>query len=303
MQRSLLSSCLSFSFVAGATLAVGVAVSGCGAPDQRGQQSEIKILGGRPVADTETDARRWSTVALTTDLASPRNPDQGPILDQGHSFCSGTIISDRVIMTAAHCLQKFDDATRQKIPGYIFPKEENFLVYFGTQVKKEGKWIRASKVIPHPDWEPSETLSPLPSRAPNDIGLVVLSEKIPEGYKAVGIASKDLSLNGKKVILAGFGVSGNRNRNDTGLLRAVQVGFQNANASIRRFGVGAFFRGACAGDSGGPAYVQEGDKLLLIGATSTGAEIFGQCLGIVNNYTDVRHYMDWIDEVIVQAAE
>ena len=281
------------------------AFSSCAAPvAQQSVDSQELIVGGSPVAENAQGAPRWSTVALTTDLPSSKDPSKGPLLEQGHSFCTATIISKTVVMTAAHCLQKMDNNTRQKLPELVLPKEENFLVFFGPKVGTTGKWIKAKKVIPHPEWDPNQTLSPAPTKPANDIGLIVLSEGIPEGYMPVQLARPTLSLKGKSVFLAGFGVSFNRNKNDTGILRQVQVTVQNADESTFRLGVGGeFFKGACAGDSGGPAYFKEGDTWMVVGATSTGAEIFGTCLGIVNNYTDARHYFNWIDATITDNGQ
>jgi secreted trypsin-like serine protease len=92
----------------------------------------------------------------------------------------------------------------------------------------------------------------------------------------------------------------NRAQNDTGILRQVTTALTSEDSRIRRFTVGQFFRGACAGDSGGPAYVQINGDHQLAGATSTGAEFLGTCLGLINNYTDVRYYKDWISSISVE---
>lgn len=99
---------------------------------------------------------------------------------------------------------------------------------------------------------------------------------------------------GDPIHLAGYGVTLNRNNPDTGVLRQVETKIQSASTDAQRITVGAFMAGACAGDSGGPAYVSVDGELHLIGATSTGAEIAGFCLGLMNNYIDVRYYTDWI---------
>lgn len=271
-------------------------VTACGGAHRTDTTSQVDIVGGQEVSDAQTDARRWSTVALTTDEKSTRDPNTNP-LDAGRSFCSGTIISDTVILTAAHCLQKFNEQTRKKEDGLIFPKEESFIVYFGTKVSRDGTWIRAKRVLPHPEWDPAMTLNPAPTKPANDIGMIVLQSPIPEGYKPVKVAPESFQLKGK-VSLAGFGVTRSRNNNDTGTLRQVDVDVRNADARAWRFTVGGFFRGACAGDSGGPAYVNVNGELMVAGATSTGAELLGQCLGLVNNYTDARFYSSWIQTTL-----
>ena len=260
----------------------------------QGFAANEKIVGGEEVSPEQDDERQFSTVALTTDHRKEEGTPS--TIEAGRSFCSGTIVSERVVVTAAHCLQAFDPATRQKKPELILPKVENFIVHFDTKVTVGGNWIRAAAVIPHPDWSPADTLSPVPTGAPNDIGIIILSEDIPEGAMPAKIADPMMDLGEfSEAWLAGFGVTLSRNNNDTGTLRQVKTDLKSSDERTQRFGVGAIGRGACAGDSGGPAFVETEDGYLLIGATSTGIEIFGVCLGIANNYTDVRYYIEWIE--------
>lgn len=288
------------SALVGATTAALMAMllTACGMQEDQHlpTTSNLSIIGGTDVPATQQDARFWSTVALTTDFA--RSSDQPSTLDQGHSFCTGTIVNARTIVTAAHCLQQFDAQTRRKLPDLILPQQTDFLIYFGTNVARTGTWIRAQKIIPHPDWDPNQTLTPNPTSAPHDIGVVILSADIPNSHRSVKIADSSIQLsNGQETFLAGYGVTRNRNQNDTGTLRQVTTPISASDANSKRFTVGEFFRGACAGDSGGPAYIKVNGELQVAGATSTGAELAGNCLGLMNNYTDVRFYKNWIESV------
>lgn len=287
--------------IKGIGLGIGLALLvGCG-PAQDERTSDVKILRGELIKEGQNDARRQSTVALTTDVA--RSGSTSSLMGQNKSFCSGTVIAKNVIVTAAHCLEKFDPKTRTK-QGLMLPKESNYIVSFDTTVNADGRWIAAKKVIPHPDWDPASTLSPVSKAVPNDIGLIILSEDVPDSAKPVKIANANLELPKKTpVYLAGYGVTLKRSKPDTGKLRQVTVKFKSSNSKRKAFSVGKFFRGACAGDSGGPAYVKVGSELQLAGATSTGVEIFGYCIGIHNNYTDVRQYSDWIAKVISENSE
>ncbi len=273
-----------------AVLALLGAAQGCGQAASQ-DVSDTKIIGGAPVPEGQQDERRWSTVALTTDFQ--RDPANPSTLDANHSFCSGTIVAPRIILTAAHCVQKFDATTREKLDELILPTANDFLIFFGTTVSRSGKWLRAAAAIPHPDWSPAETLSPQPTAAPNDIAVIVLGEDVPAEAKIAEIGEPTDSLPAR-IALAGYGVTTSRNTNDTGILRQVESAVTGNDAAVKRIGVGEFFRGACAGDSGGPAYVQKNGKYVVVGATSTGAEIAGQCLGLMNNYTDARYYKDWV---------
>ena len=271
---------------------------GCGAPEQH--TADTKIIGGTTVDSDQDDARRLSTVALTSDVTS--DPNRPSPLASGKSFCTGTVIAPRVVLTAAHCLQEFDPQTRET-GNLFYPRYRDYLVHFGTEVSAAaGQQIPAQKVIPHPNWSPKDTLSPQPSRSPDDIGIVILSRPIPNGYRVAPIAPLNIGLEeGDPVHLAGYGVTRTRENNDTGVLRQVTTEFQSRNARLKLVTVGAPERGACGGDSGGPMYIKRDGRLQVVGATSTGAEDDGRCLGVRNNYTDARRYTDWIDDVI--AAE
>src|SRR5262245_60056005 len=113
-------------------LAAGLAAAACGSNNAALEQSETKIIGGQNVPEGQQDERRWSTVALTTDAVT--SADKPSTIDQKHSFCSGTIVAPRVIMTAAHCIQKMDPNTHQKLDELILPKETDFIVHFDSNV-------------------------------------------------------------------------------------------------------------------------------------------------------------------------
>jgi V8-like Glu-specific endopeptidase len=281
-------------FLGAVVVGAALGFSGCGVDHQQ-TSSETKIVGGDDVSESQNDLRRWATVALTTDIQKPTT-GKSP-MDDGRSFCTGTLISETVIVTAAHCLQKFDPETQQKEDELILPNMSDFVIYFDTKVNPNGSYVRAKSVIPHPDWSPKETLATNPSRPPNDIGVIVLEEAAPFKAKPAPIGgSVDLD-EGDSIYLAGYGVTKSRNNNDTGTLRQVRTDFGSFDGASKRFSVGKYGYGACAGDSGGPAYAKVNGSYEVIGATSTGAEIFGQCLGVLNNYTDVRPYKNWIATV------
>ena len=271
-------------------LTIALATVGCGVKETN---SETKITGGEVVPENQNDHRRWSTVALTTDVS--RNGSSR--IEMGRSFCSGTIVGPRTILTAAHCLQKMDPESRTKIDELHFPNESDFIVSFNGAVSRGGSWIRAERVIPHPEWNVAETLTPQPSSPPHDIGVIILEEDIPNHMRIADFVPLSHTFaEGEQVALAGYGVTESRESDDTGTLRQVTVPVSAADSTAWRVSVGEFFRGACAGDSGGPAYAMINGTYKVFGATSTGAEIMGRCLGMMSNYTDARYYIDWIED-------
>lgn len=284
------------------TLGVSALILSCGRNNRipESLDSKIDIVGGKVVDSAVNDERRLSTVALTTDHKDSQRRQASPLLAQGHSFCSASIISRRALMTAAHCIQEFNPQTKAKGTSYILPATTDFIAFFGTKVSSDGTWLRAAKVVPHPDWSPQLTLQGNSQSPAHDIGLVILEKDIPAGYKPALIADENLSLKeNKPVTLVGFGVTQSRNNNNTGLLRAVQLPLKTIDSKGQLLGVGAFMKGACAGDSGGPMYTQdEQGRWYVIGVTSVGIELLQNCIGLSNSYTDARAHKKWIQSVL-----
>ena len=268
-------------------------------PTSESVESKINIVGGRSTDADTADARRISTVALTTDLLNAgrnRSASNKHLLDQGRSFCTATIIAPRALMTAAHCIQEFNPQTNSKSSAFILPSTDDFIAFFGRKVSIDGEWNRAAKVIPHPDWNPALTLQPKSDKPAHDIGLILLDEDVPAGYKPVAIAELSLPIQiDDPVTLVGYGVTRSRANNNTGTLREVQVPLKEIDERSQRLGVGQFMKGACAGDSGGPMYFQDKQgQWWVIGVTSAGIEILQNCIGLENSYTDARSHKNWI---------
>ncbi|MEN9809422.1 MAG: hypothetical protein RLZZ488_989 [Pseudomonadota bacterium] len=265
-------------------------------------ESELNIVGGQAVGSDVDDARRLSTVALTTDHRSARRTDNPHLLSQGRSFCSATIIAPRVLMTAAHCLQDFNPQTNTKSSSFILPSTSAFIAYFGTRVAMQGEWLRAVNVIAHPEWNPALTLQAGGGLPAHDIGLVILEKDVPAPYTPVAIADESLSVQvSLPVTIVGYGVTRSRRNNNTGTLRQVTVPLKKIDTHAQLLGVGAFMRGACAGDSGGPMYIRgEDKKWSVIGVTSAGTEIFQNCIGLDNTFTDARAYKKWIESSLAE---
>src|SRR5262249_12540842 len=140
--------------------------------------------------------------------------------------CTGTLISPRVVVTAAHCLNGYDPTSVRVDNG-------------------SGQVINGVDLVLHPDWS-STTEQP-------DIALLLLETPIAYGMASVLRAPMDDSLLGATVRIVGFGVSNPMDQTTAGIKR-------QGTTTLGAYLFSAFVDDAapsstCFGDSGGPAFI------------------------------------------------
>jgi len=225
---------------------------------------------GRPIVNGEVDdiPAHMATVALTN----------GPGSD---FFCSGTLITSTVVLTAGHCL---------------WGGSSGIEVYFGPDVSAGGDYRAVIEGEVHPDFDMQSI--------EGDIALVRLASPAPAGVtpipflpNAQGLTSADEGVT--TVDFSGFGVD---EHNSSGVKLHVEdiidVVCDNINGcdwvNNRAFGYDQQPGGPCSGDSGGPAYVFRNSVEYVAGITSYGDQ---QCdrYGVS---TTVDRYEDFINSFI-----
>lgn len=219
-------------------------------------------------------------------------------------FCTGSIASENLIVTAKHCL-----ADKKLGDFEIFIGQSTLDLEHGVIIP-----VKRFQVRYPTDWEMS-----FPS---GDIAWVELAGELPTFAKPLRILSdKNLLPLGGKYVLAGHG-----NKNASGKIEAGEKFFSYTklssyedNARFRDVMVfkGDKGQGACHGDSGGPAYVElpneKGElEWFLIGVTNgfdlvltpgsmsrTGDPDFPfhvDCSQNENLYTFIGGHGDWIEK-------
>ncbi len=217
--------------------------------------SKTLIVNGQPPPAEQNDERVFSTVAITDPINAR----------EGHSWCTGTLIAPRVLITAGHCVGSTAWAA------------------FGRTVQEKGL-IRVIKQVRHPKFAKANLA--------NDIAVYILEKDAPPNFAPAKIFDGELNIQ-DEIAVAGFGITKFRGRNDTGILRQANVFVKSINTSPTPEFILAGNNGedTCQGDSGGPAYVKVENRYEVVGATS-----WGNGCGTEGHYTDLRAHKDFIQE-------
>jgi secreted trypsin-like serine protease len=179
----------------------------------------------------------------------------------GGSLCSGTLIEQQIVLTAAHC---------------VYGQSGPIQIAVGGSTLNSGRLIDVNATWYHPRYD-STYLQ-------NDIAVLHLRQSA--GVSRLASLPAPRAKKPKNFTMAGWG----RDQNGllTGKLSALNLNEQDA-ASAKAFkseynprtmiGAGRFFAdealygGGCTGDSGGPLYQgRNGSTRIVIGVTSWGAE-------------------------------
>jgi hypothetical protein len=243
------------------------------------------IFGG---SDISTDHKLAHTVIAIHSIYPGAN--EGTI-------CSGTLISESHVITAAHCL---------------IEKGVARTVLFGVDAKNPDHRRKIVSEDAHPDWAKIEKIHAMPEEERSvadhvlylnsswsDMAVLKFEGGLPDGYFASEILTDTRHLEqGVKVIAAGYGVSETSNGTGTGRLRSAELLVHDPNYHDDEFSIEQTEAGTCEGDSGGPIFYRENnganknDKLLLAGLTSHGINDV-ECRG-TTVFTSVGKYAEWL---------
>lgn len=165
-----------------------------------------------------------------------------------YSFCTGTLISSNLVLTAAHCVRAMGatDDMRVAFSLDIKPKAD------------EATMIKPEKVVVNPLFGTDRL---------NDVAVIKLSKPAPATHKPVAVLSdKHPLIIGQSMLLAGYGLINDVTGERTKELRQVTVPLAKILPTILVTDQ-TQNKGACNGDSGGPAYLEKNGALIVYGIT------------------------------------
>jgi secreted trypsin-like serine protease len=266
--------------------------AGCSSGHNAGNKSRMEL----PTPSVKTEDEQGSRIVGGSFVESDEVVAQSTVLiirtapgsTTSSGFCTGSLISNDLVLTAAHCFGNGDDYTASESNSI---SGENFYIYFGSLDPKKINKGLLRKVLDHrvhTEYAGYRGGKFDGSYELNDIAVLKFdsSAGIPEGFRPVSLVTNldRLKVNAK-VTIAGFGPkSFDSPVFDLQALDAEissEVGVVSGQITLA-------FKGkkhASKGDSGGPAFLNYEGETLLWGIDSTDF-----------SYEPVARHMTWLRE-------
>lgn len=228
------------------------------------------IIHGTSVSESDDLAK--SIVGVQMLLASSTKND--PKL----ASCTATLISENMILTAAHCLYGTKAAS----------------IIFSTDMKGDQKaeFRRLLAPMIHKGYKHDARL-PM-----DDIAIAYFEGGIPAGYKALEIAdAKELTMM-HRLTLTGFGLRDEVDTTQVGQLYQTKANIDYMDNEYKQIDVDQEKTGICSGDSGGPGLIQTQTGLKIIGVNSFVSNPFDshRPCEYKGTLTNATLYKDWVEQ-------
>lgn len=218
--------------------------------------------------------------------------------NQFSNICGGSIVNDRFILTAAHCVQSdtFTDGwTTEDL--HVLVKNPTMDDVYVSEFKD------VSQIIIHPDYDESDLWI-------NDIALLELSTPITDNVQSITLPQDFGDYSDASVYqIFGLGKTSTSDEYIATYLRWAEVkplsdsecadmvsGFHSQESLCATGFENRVYSGVCLGDSGGPlTYVDEEGMYQQIGIVSYGSSVC-ESAEIPSVFTELLNYTSWLEE-------
>jgi len=200
-------------------------------------------------------------------------------------FCTGTLVSDQLIVSAAHCVEAI---------GNEIPSGTPIGFFYGQSVNASGA---SSKILSIASWQahPNYKGGTPPAALSNwyDIGVLKLAKPTTIApIKMIRPSELGLLKYGTSLLIAGYGLTSATNQNSSGTKYYATTTLASVGQSELML-AGKGKPQTCSGDSGGPTLVDAGngsEDWRLVGVTSRGDQY---CM-MESVDTRVDPFLSWI---------
>lgn len=194
-------------------------ITSCSTDNGSGHSEDTGIILGKTVEPSHPLAS--TIVAIVSEI------------HEGQALCTGTILNEETVLTAAHCVDESPSRLR---------------VVFGINAfdAREDQIRQADRFVQHPEW--------MKSKDEGDLALIHFKGGLPEGFHPVRLAEPTTHLTrGLKTTLMGYGVTNGITRVGSGRLRLTESQILEKKSETQ-YVTDGHATGVCFGDSGGPAF-------------------------------------------------
>jgi secreted trypsin-like serine protease len=202
------------------------------------------------------------------------------MISGGHGFCTGAVVGERLVLTAAHCV---DDGSRVGV--LIFGPDRRPIINEVVERKVHPAYSRR-------DWQNRRTAV--------DLAVVRTAQPIGHGTRPAALSGATIPAPGSAIRLVGFGPASEGDGRSAGVLRsaALTVTGQPSTYQVRLTATSGAALGACTGDSGGPVFASEAGRPVVAGIVSwTTGRGTARC-GNLTGTVPVSPHRRWIEETV-----